>query len=83
MRNYHVYNYRIRIGVWCAGGVAMSVAEREHIFDMIISEYGLNKVTSIVAGTIAGALIGFILCLNIIPNESKVNEEKEIRNYEN
>ena len=55
----------------------MPVTEKEHILNMIIDEYGLNKIVSITAGTIAGALIGFVLCANIIPKESKINEEKE------
>lgn len=55
----------------------MYVSKGRDIFDMAIREYGFNKVVCVVAGAIAGALIGFIICVNLIKNNPKKVEEYE------
>lgn len=42
----------------------------ESIFTEVVDIYGLNKVLSTVACTLAGALIGFVIGANLIPNDS-------------
>lgn len=64
-----------------AGGVAMSVKERKYIFDMAINEYGFTKVILVSAGTlvaaVTGAIVGFAVCVNVIPNKSENVDENE------
>lgn len=73
-----INNCRVRICGVYIGGVAMSVTEKEHMFDMVGNEYGLNKTVSVVASSIVGALVGFIISANMLPNNPKNVEEKEI-----
>ena len=42
----------------------------ESIFTEVVDIYGLNKALSTVACTLAGALIGFVIGANLIPNDS-------------
>lgn len=69
---------RLRVSVLCTGGAEMSVTERKAILEMAVDEYGFNKVVSVIAATISGALIGFTISMNVIPNKSKENRKGEI-----